>query len=409
MSSPDPKLPDGVALVPLNDDVPKTVTAIIGGNKDDTSGLGIKQQQKPPRPTIGTTGSYDSIAALSGSAKAGPRGSGKDTPRSGSSTPVGTSFKKGGKGHIKNKLSTQIPYIPAAEPTLVASTTSEDGSVAAIANDRLKLGICATDKKARSKPMAEILSRLDASLFQVVFFGDDMILNKDVEDWPVCDVLIAFYSKGYPLDKARSYVELRKPFILNDLEKQELLKDRRRVYDLLEASGIDVPRHVFLSKDDYVSTGSGDGNGTRDREVQEFDDHIEANGVVIHKPFVEKVKFCLKVHASDFSMYDLMLSTNSRRNPDLLFFTIPPTSYESLSTPMITTLQFTIQPRQEVDAKSYSVRLVINHQNFILISTKYDEMGHTSTKNSLRRRVLMLRCTQLDQNMDTRKHANHQL
>jgi inositol-hexakisphosphate/diphosphoinositol-pentakisphosphate 1-kinase len=101
-------------------------------------------------------------------------------------------------------------------------------------------------------------------------------------------VLVAFFSKGYPLDKAKEYVKLRKPFILNDLGMQEMLKDRRKVYDLLEASGIDVPRHVYLSRDGYVSTGTGAGNGSNDTEVAEFDDHIEINGVSIHKPFVEK-------------------------------------------------------------------------------------------------------------------------
>ncbi len=131
------------------------------------------------------------------------------------------------------------------------------------------------DKKARSKPMAEILSRLDETLFEVVFFGDSVILEHDVEDWPICHVLVAFYSKNYPLEKVQRYAELRKPFILNDLNMQRLMKDRRRVYDLLEASGIDVPRHVYLSRDDYVSTGTGDGNGVRMKEVVEYDDHIE--------------------------------------------------------------------------------------------------------------------------------------
>ena len=49
--------------------------------------------------------------------------------------------------------------------------------------DRIRLGICAMDKKARSKPMAEILSRLDPILFHVVFFGDEMIVNKSIEEW----------------------------------------------------------------------------------------------------------------------------------------------------------------------------------------------------------------------------------
>jgi inositol-hexakisphosphate/diphosphoinositol-pentakisphosphate 1-kinase len=178
----------------------------------------------------------------------------------------------------------------------------------------------------------QILSRLNEDNFLVVFFGDNVLLEVDVEDWPICDVLIAFFSKGYPLEKAQAYVELRKPVSLNDLHMQELLQDRRRVYDLLEASGIDVPRHVYLSRDGYKSTGTGDGRRRAntvtatpspassacdvlgdvaaipvagqeidqddDEDVRkaapdedcvlECDDHIEINGVVINKPFVEK-------------------------------------------------------------------------------------------------------------------------
>ena len=179
--------------------------------------------------------------------------------------------KEEGKRHRK-AASSVLPVIPAALDEV------DDGT------DRIRLGICAMDKKARSKPMAEILSRLDEKLFKVIFFGDQVILHEPVEEWPICNVLIAFHSKGYPLDKAKEYVELRKPFILNDLEMQETIKDRRKIYDLLEASGIDVPRHVFLSRDGYVSTGTGGGNGANEQEVTEFDDHIEVNGVVIHKP-----------------------------------------------------------------------------------------------------------------------------
>jgi hypothetical protein len=198
------------------------------------------------------------------------RGNDKDASkkqRPGLTSKLSTSYLPSGK---KGSL----PYIPAA--------ASKDNA------DRIRLGICAMDKKARSKPMAEILSRLNEDHFQVVFFGDAIILNSPIEEWPICNVVIAFFSKGYPLQKAKDYVKLRKPIILNDLDMQELLQDRRRVYDHLEASGIDVPRHVYLSRDGYVSTGTGDGNSIRDQEVQEFDDHIEVNGMTIHKPFVEK-------------------------------------------------------------------------------------------------------------------------
>lgn len=147
------------------------------------------------------------------------------------------------------------------------------------------------------------MNRLDKGLFEIVYFGDDIILNAPVEEWPMCDVLIAFYSSGYPLGKAEAYAELRKPFLLNDLKMQRVLKDRRRVYDLLEASGIDVPRHVFMNRDGYVSHNNNNNNNMNNNsdnnsenmcddreedELVEHDDHIEVNGVVIHKPFVEK-------------------------------------------------------------------------------------------------------------------------
>jgi hypothetical protein len=241
------------------------------------------------------------------------------------------------------------PFIPAAidyADSLGANATGgSSGLEDNIHDGRIQLGICAMDKKARSKPMAEILSRLDETLFRVVFFGDDLILNHPIDDWPSnIDVLIAFYSKGYPLGKAKEYVKLRKVYCLNDLNMQSKLQDRRQVYDMLEASGIDVPRHVFLSLDGYKSTGSGDGNMLNNNKsgssssggqeggggdgdgnkknknkdggcessqsqqgkgssnsnsskctnnssssyVDEYDDHIEINGVSIHKPFVEK-------------------------------------------------------------------------------------------------------------------------
>ena len=181
-----------------------------------------------------------------------------------------------------------------------SSTTVATNATSASVATRIRLGICAMDKKARSKPMSEILKRLDQLTFEPVFFGDALILNDPVESWPICDVLIAFYSNGYPLEKAEQYVALRRPYLINDLRMQRTLMDRRLVYDLLEESGIDVPRHVFMSRDGYVSTGTGDGPKKDDDgeggssicreepEIEEHDDHIEVNGVTINKPFVEK-------------------------------------------------------------------------------------------------------------------------
>mmetsp|Transcript_15097 Transcript_15097/g.14496 ORF Transcript_15097/g.14496 Transcript_15097/m.14496 type:complete len:1181 (+) Transcript_15097:105-3647(+) len=142
---------------------------------------------------------------------------------------------------------------------------------------RITLGICAMDKKARSKPMREILNRLPEQLFDITVFGDDLILNKPVEEWPVVEVLIAFYSTNYPLAKALEYVKLRNPFMINDLTMDATLKDRRKVYQLLQGQGINVPFHVILDRESGV-----------DNVVEEFDEYIIVNGVTINKPFVEK-------------------------------------------------------------------------------------------------------------------------
>ena len=97
--------------------------------------------------------------------------------------------------------------------------------------------------------MSAILSRVVASGdFEVVMFGDAVILNKNVEEWPTCDCLISFFSKGFPLDKAEKYVALRRPFLINQLGLQRLLLDRRKVYKVLQEHNIPVPPHIIINR-----------------------------------------------------------------------------------------------------------------------------------------------------------------
>jgi len=50
--------------------------------------------------------------------------------------------------------------------------------------------------------MKEILKRMaDFSDFTVIIFDDVTILEKPIEDWPICDCLISFFSSGFPLKK----------------------------------------------------------------------------------------------------------------------------------------------------------------------------------------------------------------
>jgi inositol hexakisphosphate/diphosphoinositol-pentakisphosphate kinase len=43
---------------------------------------------------------------------------------------------------------------------------------------------------------------------EFVRFGDDLLLNKPVDEWPECHCLISFYSGGFPLGKAMEYIKV---------------------------------------------------------------------------------------------------------------------------------------------------------------------------------------------------------
>lgn len=141
------------------------------------------------------------------------------------------------------------------------------------------VGVCAMEKKTCSKPMQEILRRLEMKKqFDICVFNDETILNKPVEEWPYCDALISFYSTGFPLQKAEQYVKLVHPVLVNDLHMQHVLFDRRKVYALLQRHGIPVPRHAIVNRD---IPGKED-------LVEEADNYVIVNGVRVNKPFVEK-------------------------------------------------------------------------------------------------------------------------
>lgn len=117
------------------------------------------------------------------------------------------------------------------------------------------IGICALESKSRSKPMRNILDRLLASNsvasnpihFELILFTDQMILNEPISQWPACDALIAFYSHGFPLDKAIQYQRLRGVFCVNDLVMQYVLQDRRLTQLILESIDVPTPKRIWLN------------------------------------------------------------------------------------------------------------------------------------------------------------------
>ncbi|KAK3050926.1 inositol hexakisphosphate and diphosphoinositol-pentakisphosphate kinase [Extremus antarcticus] len=174
------------------------------------------------------------------------------------------------------------------------------------------IGICALDSKARSKPSRNILNRLVGkdNDFDVIIFGDKVILDEDVENWPVCDFLICFFSEGFPLDKAIAYAKLRRPFCVNDVPMQTVLWDRRLCLSILDKLGVPTPPRLEVSRDGGPMTlstdisqrmrhltgigmGGPEGRGggmapPKDIHMEDDDDTLVVDGHRLTKPFVEK-------------------------------------------------------------------------------------------------------------------------
>ncbi|KAJ6613479.1 histidine phosphatase superfamily-domain-containing protein [Mycena sp. CBHHK59/15] len=187
------------------------------------------------------------------------------------------------------------------------------------------LGVCAMDVKARSKAMREILTRLVEranGAIEVKVFGDKVILDEDVENWPRCDVLISFFSTDFPLDKAISYVKLRSPFCINDLPSQALLWDRRLVGAVLDHLKVPTPTRLEVSRDGgptveqdlkqliQAKLGLSIGGFTATPEVtlREDGNAIIIDGKVLEKPFVEK-----PVSGEDHNVYIYFRGGGGRR------------------------------------------------------------------------------------------------
>jgi inositol-hexakisphosphate/diphosphoinositol-pentakisphosphate 1-kinase len=203
------------------------------------------------------------------------------------------------------------------------------------------LGVCAMDIKARSKAMREILTRIverARGAIEVKVFGDKVIMDEgtnclylllylirgfiEVENWPLCDVLISFFSTDFPLDKAISYVKLRKPFCINDLEPQALLWDRRLVGAILDHLGVPTPTRLEVSRDGgpkvdpelvgivkkKLGVVLGSFLVTPEVSLREDGNAIIVDGKIMEKPFVEK-----PVSGEDHNVYIYFQGGGGRR------------------------------------------------------------------------------------------------
>lgn len=103
-----------------------------------------------------------------------------------------------------------------------------------------RIGVCIKKVKLEGRPMQSLLNLLAADeKYEIVPFREQMIIEQDIDEWPICHILLTFHSSTFPISKVLSYIRLRKPFLPNDLGLGHLLLDRRLTLTILDA--IDIP------------------------------------------------------------------------------------------------------------------------------------------------------------------------
>lgn len=135
------------------------------------------------------------------------------------------------------------------------------------------------ESKVKSQPMQAILRRLEmCGDFSITIFPEAVILNEPIETWPIVQCLIAFESKGFPLEKCTRYNKLRNPCCINQVEDQVKFRSRTAVYQTLSEWCIPCPDYVIIN---HLSPSGVD-------DLVENENFIMYRGKKISKPFVEK-------------------------------------------------------------------------------------------------------------------------
>ncbi|KAI5360776.1 Putative histidine phosphatase superfamily, clade-2 [Septoria linicola] len=298
------------AIVDADDD---DLTARQDGATTATQNLQVTIQSQNGALSPSLSGSMREVQQQSNSAQSGnSSGSPNNTP----SSPAPTQASRQGRTVTNprgrtpaNSRRVSGSIHGSAPPSISHSTELQIENPNRIGT----IGICALDSKARSKPSRNILNRLVGKDqdFEVIIFGDKVILDESVENWPVCDFLISFFSDGFPLEKAIAYAKLRRPFCVNDLPMQTVLWDRRMCLRALDKLGVPTPERIEVNRDGgpvaltadiaarmkYLTgvelIGSADGRGggepgPKDVHMEDDDDTLVVDGQRLVKPFVEK-------------------------------------------------------------------------------------------------------------------------
>ena len=145
----------------------------------------------------------------------------------------------------------------------------------------IRLGICAMEKKVYSKHMQHILNGLrQYSEISIIIFDESIIFGKQIEEWPIVDALIIFFSDGFPYKKGLQYVNYRNPFLINDFEMQKVFWDRRKVLSILKKEKISIPKHIIVDRGEVIDNDGEKINSLNksaeiEKKIKSFHDELE--------------------------------------------------------------------------------------------------------------------------------------
>lgn len=170
----------------------------------------------------------------------------------------------------------------------------------------MKIGICIMSRKLNRPHVKKLFFRL-AFVHEIIIFDEDLILNKNIIEWPLVDALVTFFHLPLPFDKIFEYAKMWNIYSVNNLLMQYSLLDRRIVYKILERGGVTVPEFVILTRfstnfsDElcvYLKTYYNININFPINSICEYNDYIEVENKRIYKPFVEK-----PANAEDHNIY----------------------------------------------------------------------------------------------------------
>ena len=173
-------------------------------------------------------------------------------------------------------------------------------------------------KKVNSIPMKNILDNFrQFEEFKIIIFKEEMIFKTEIENWPIVDALIIFFSDGFPYNKGLKYINLRKPYLINDFEMQKVFWDRVKVLQMLEEENIPIPNHIIIDRGEEINNdgenNSGELNTSAEKEKKVESYKMEINELIKNENKINNLKLNLRKKSSLQSIKEEVIKKENER------------------------------------------------------------------------------------------------